>query len=345
MKVIKEFFGNNGKIKNVLLYTLTNNNGMQVKISSFGACVTSIKVNDKNGIPEDVVLGFDTLEQYEGPHPFFGVICGRYANRIGNAAFTLDGITYTLAKNNGENMLHGGNVGFDKVIWNSESIENANEIGVKLTYNSPHMEEGFPGNMKVEVQYLLNNLNELKILYSATSDKKTVVNLTNHCYFNLNGMKKEIYDHVLSLNADLTTAIDEGLIPTGILTPVKNTPLDFSKPTRIGDNIDKVKGGYDHNYVLNKKSENEFSFAGKVIDPNSGRTMEVYTTEPGIQLYSANWLDGSKGRNDVSYKKHYAFCLETQHYPDSPNHPEFPSTILNPGETYSQKTVYKFGII
>jgi aldose 1-epimerase len=345
MTIKKDFFGKSGKDKGIYLYTLENNNGMLVKITNFGAIVTSIITKDRNGKADHVVLGFDNLEQYEGGHPFFGAICGRYANRIAKGKFILDGVIYSLAINNEPNTLHGGNKGYDKVIWNSEAIEKSNEVGVKLTYFSPDMEEGYPGNMNIEVTYLLNNNNELTILYSAKADKKTVVNLTNHCYFNLAGCNKEIYDQLLYISADRYTEVDSTSIPTGKLIEVAGSGFDFRKPVKIGGQLKLVPGGIDHNYILNKSKEGEFALASRVYDPESGRTMETYTTEPGIQFYSANYLDGSNvGHDGKVYKKHYALCLETQHYPDSPNQPSFPSTILNPGEVYKQKTMYKFSV-
>ncbi len=345
MKLRKEFFGKSGKDKGIHLFTLINDIGTEVKITNYGACVTSILVSDKNGNKDDIVFGFDNLEQYEAGHPYFGVTCGRYANRISKAEFTIDKYTFNLAANDGKNTLHGGLKGFDKVIWLAGNIENKDEVGVKFIYRSPDMDEGFPGNLIVDVTFLLNNANELVILYTAKTDKKTVCNLTNHSYFNLNGCKKEIYDHWLTINSDKITAVNSELIPNGKLELVSGTGLDFKKASRIGDKIFNIPDGYDHNYVLNKSKSGEYSFAGKLTDPESGRFMEVYTTEPGIQFYSANHMNGSiKGKKGINYQKHYALCLETQHFPDSPNHPEFPTTLLNPGEIYAQKTVYKFGV-
>jgi aldose 1-epimerase len=345
MKISKEYFGKTGKEKGVYLFSLNNDKGTEVKITNYGACVTSIVTTDKNGKADDIVLGFDSLEQYEAGHPYFGVICGRYANRISNAAFTIDNATYKLAANDGRNTLHGGLLGFDKVIWMAGTIENKEEVGVKLVYLSPNMEEGFPGNMVIEVSYLLNNNNELIILYSAKTDKTTVINVTNHSYFNLNGCKKEIYDHVLIINSDKLTEVNSEAIPTGKLMNLSGTGFDFKKPGRIGATIDSIPGGYDHNYVINKKNTGEYVLAAKLADPESGRVLETYTTEPGVQFYSGNFLDGTKkGKNGIVYKKHFGMCLETQHYPDSPNQKDFPSTLLKPGETYTQKTVYKFGV-
>jgi len=345
MRIRKEYFEKHGKEKSVYLFTLINEKGTEIKITNYGGIVTSIKTADKNKRIDDIVLGFDNLEQYENEHPFFGVICGRYANRISNAGFSLNGKTYNLAANDGKNTLHGGIKGFDKVIWQAGSFENENEAGVKLNYLSPHLEEGFPGNLNVEVNYVLNNLNEFTILYSAKTDEPTVVNLTSHCYFNLNGCKKEIYDHFIKINADNITEADNTRIPTGKIIPVADTALDFRKEFQIGKKIDKIHGGYDHNYVLNKIKTGELAFAVKLYDPESGRTLEVYTTEPGIQFYSGNYLNENlNGKTGIKYKKHFGLCLEAQHFPDSPNNPEFPSTLLNPDKTYFQKTIYKFGV-
>jgi aldose 1-epimerase len=345
MRINKGFFGEIGQEKGVYLYTLSNDKGTEVKITNFGGIVISIKTVNKNGKIEDLTLGFDNFEQYEAGHPYFGVICGRFANRIANAEFTLEGEKYKLVPNDRGNTLHGGNKGFDKVIWKSGTIENEKEVGVKLVYLSPDLEEGFPGNLTVEVTYLLNNSNELTILYSAVTDKTTVVNLTSHIYFNLNGCKKEIYDQVLTINSQKATEINSVLIPTGKIENILGSALDYHKPVRIGDKITKIESGYDHNYILSKQNPGELTFAASVHDAGSGRIMEMFTTEPAVQLYSANHFDGTlTGKYGIAYKKHFALCLEAQHYPDSPNHPEFPSTILKPGETYSQKTIYKFGI-
>lgn len=346
MKIEINPFLKNGKSKGIDHYKLMNDNGVEVKITNFGATVTSILVPDKYGKIGDVVLGFDSLEEYESGHPSFGVICGRYANRIGNASFSIDGNVYKVPANNGKNCLHGGYKGFDKQIWShSKSINEKNSVGVVLTYFSPDNEEGFPGNMNVSVTYLLNNENELSILYAATTDKKTVVNLTNHCYFNLNGCTQDIQKQILTINSDEITAINDQLIPTGEYKKIAGTAFDFKKLREIGQAISLNGQGFDNNFILNKKSADEFSFAAKAVDPESGRCMEVYTTEPGIQLYTANGLNGTIiGKKGVKYLQYFGFCLEAQHYPDSPNHPEFPSTLLKPGETYTQKTVYKFGI-
>ena len=326
----------------VTQYTLTNARRMQVSIIDYGGTVTNIMVPDKNGNTGDVVFGFDSFDGYVRKNePYFGALVGRYANRISKAKFTLNGETYSLAANNNGNSLHGGNKGFDKVIWKAQKLSDSS---LKLTYQSRDGEEGYPGNLNVDVTYTLDADNSLTIDYSATTDKPTPVNLTNHSYFNLSaGQDSTILDHQLQLNADKYTPVDDKLIPTGEIVDVKNTPMDFTHPKAIGTDIDKVKGGYDHNWILNR-SGNGLQTAGTAYEPTSGRFMEVLTTEPGIQFYSGNFLDGTlrftkKGQR---YVQHGALCLETQHYPDSPNRPAFPSTILNPGEVYRQTTVYRF---
>jgi len=332
------------------LFTLTNGNGMVVKITNYGGTITQLWVPDKDGNLGDVALGFDTLAEYEKDSPYFGCLVGRYGNRIGKGKFTLDGVTYDkLAINNGENHLHGGLKGFDKVVWDAKPFENKDGVGLKLHYLSKDMEEGYPGNLDVNVTYTLTNDNEIKIHYEATTDKPTVCNLTNHTYFNLAGQGYPTNaENQLMLNADNFTPVDEGLITTGQILPVKGTPMDFTKLTPIGKNIDaddeqiKFGGGFDHNWVLNKKG-NEMSLAAKVFEPTTGRVMEVYTTEPGVQFYAGNFLDGTlTGKGGKVYLHRSAFCLETQHYPDSPNKPNFPSTILRPGEKYDTTTIYKF---
>ncbi|NIM12370.1 MAG: galactose-1-epimerase [Candidatus Aminicenantes bacterium] len=346
MSITKTFFGKTGGGQAVDLYTLTNANKMAVKITNYGGIVTSIMVPDKNGELDDVVLGFDTLETYLEGHPYFGAIVGRYGNRIAKGQFTLKGVTYKLAANNGENHLHGGIKGFDKVVWKAKEIKKENEVGVRLSYLSKDGEEGYPGNLSAVVTYTLTNDNELKIHYEAETDKPTPVNLTHHSYFNLGGAGSgDVLGHVLTLHADRYTPVDVGLIPTGELKPVKDTPMDFTTPTAIGKRIHEVKGGYDHNYVLNNWDESQPSLrlAARVKEPISGRVMEVWTTEPGMQFYSGNFLDGTiTGKKGKVYHKHYGFCLETQHFPDSPNKPNFPSTILEPGKEYTHTTVYTF---
>jgi aldose 1-epimerase len=329
--------------KEVFLFTLSNNKSTTVEITNYGGIITSITTPDNKGNITDVVLGFNTLSEYQAENPFFGALVGRYGNRIADAKFTLNGKEYKLARNDGKNHLHGGIIGFNRVIWDAVEKKTDNGVAVKLTYLSKDGEEGYPGNLSVTVNYLLNDKNELVINYEAHTDKTTVVNLTQHSYFNLSGESSgNVLGHEMLINADKYTAVNKELIPTGELKTVKDSALDFTKSKTIGSEIGNLPNGYDHNYVLNK-SKAELSLAAKVYEPTSGRGMEVYTTEPGVQFYSANFLDGSLiGKAGKSYNKHSGFCLETQHYPDSPNHPEFPSTELNPGETYKQETIYKF---
>jgi aldose 1-epimerase len=346
MTITKTTFGRTEEGQPVDLYTLTNANGMMVKITNYGGIVTALMVPDKNGKLDDVVLGFDTFEKYLAGHPYFGAIVGRYGNRIAKGKFILNGVEYKLATNNGENHLHGGIKGFDKVVWKAEQIKKENEVGIKLIYLSKDGEEGYPGNLSCVVIYTLTNNNELKIQYEAETDKSTPVNLTHHSYFNLKGTNfrgfGNILGHVLTIHADRFTPVDEGLIPTGELKSVKDTAMDFTRPKAIGERIKEVKGGYDHNYVLNNW-DGSLRLAASVSEPTSGRVMDVLTTEPGIQFYSGNFLDGSiTGKNGTIYNKHDGFCLETQHFPDSPNQPAFPSVILEPGKKYTHTTIYRF---
>lgn len=331
------------------LYRLENSNGMVVEITNYGGIVVSIIVPDSAGNFEDVALGFDSLSPYLEEHPFFGAIIGRSGNRIAKGKFSLDGNNYSLATNNGPNHLHGGIKGFDKVLWSASKIDTTDAVGVVLTYSSKDMEEGYPGNLKAKVTYLLNNKDELQINYEATTDKPTLCNLTNHSYFNLAGAGNgTILDHQLMINADHYTPVDETLIPLGEIAPVEGTPFDFTTPTAIGARINEehpqIKNGlgYDHNFVLNKEDAG-LTLAATVYEPTSGRVMEVFTEEPGVQFYAGNFLDGSLvGKDGKKYDYRYGFCLETQHYPDAPNQPNFPSTVLNPGETYSTGTIYRF---
>lgn len=338
--------------KPVSLYHLTNTNGLEADISNYGAIVTRLTTPDRIGKLDDIVLGYDTVAEYVAGSPYFGAIVGRYGNRIAKGLFTLDGAEYTLAVNNGPNHLHGGLKGFDKVIWDAEPSKDAEGVRLKLTYTSKDGEEGYPGTLKCTVIYTLSNNNELKIDYEATTDKATPINLTHHGYWNLAGQgSRDILGHELMLNADKTTPVDSTLIPTGELKPVKGTPLDFTTPHAIGERINaddeqiKFGGGYDHNFVLNKPDKG-MSLAAQVYEPTTGRVMKIYTTEPGIQFYSGNFLDGSNvGKGGKVYKHRYAFCLETQHFPDSPNkqsNKNFPSAILRPGSKYEHHTVYKF---
>ena len=326
-------------------YTITNPSGMEVSIINYGGTVTRIITVDKEGKAGDVVLGYKSIDGFrQKNNPYFGCLVGRYANRIGNAQFTLDGQTYTLANNNGGPSLHGGIKGFDKVMWTAEKLKG--DSSLKLTYLSKDGEEGYPGNLHVEVVYTLTSANELKIDYKATTDKATPVNLTNHCYFNLSaGADSTILGHTLQLQADYYTPVDLLLIPIGKHYPVKNTPFDFTVSKLVGKEIDSVPGGYDHNWVINRKG-NGLEKTGSLSYPPSGRVMDIYTTEPGIQFYSGNFLDGTltDTKNGRRYGKHAGLCLETQHFPDSPNQPTFPTTILKPGETYTQTTVYAFSV-
>ena len=343
-------FGKTPDGRQVRLYTLANANGLKADIMTYGAIVTSLMVPDKDGRMDDIVLGYDQLAGYMKETPYFGAIVGRYGNRIGKGTFTLDGVTYTLATNNGENHLHGGIKGFDKVVWDDEPVWKPDAVGVRLTYLSEDGQEGYPGNLTSTVTYLLTNDNELRIEYEATTDRATPVNLTQHGYFNLTGGARDNLGHKLMLNADTFTPVDEGLIPTGELRDVEGTPMDFTQATPIGERIDdddlqlKHGGGYDHNWVLNKDASG-MTLAAKVVEPTTGRVMKVYTTEPGIQFYAGNFLDGTlTGKGGIVYKHRWGLCLETQHYPDSPNKPGFPSTILRPGEKHETTTIYRLSV-
>jgi aldose 1-epimerase len=330
-------------------FTLTNRNGMEVKIINFGGIVTSLKVPDRSGKSADVVLGFNDLDSYVKTHPFFGTAVGRYANRIAKGRFTLNGIEYKLAVNNGENHLHGGIKGFDKVVWTAEQVKTLAGPAVRLTYLSKDGEEGYPGNLQVTMVYTLTDRNELKIDYTATTDKDTVLNLTHHSYFNLAGEGNgDILNHRLKLNAARFTPTDSGSIPTGELRSVTRTPFDFLMPHAIGERINqdeeqlKFGSGYDHNYVINGRM-GTLRQAAVVTDPATGRVMEVWTTEPGVQLYTGNFLDGTLvGKSGKPYPRRSGFCLETQHYPDSPNKPNFPTTTLKKGATFKSTTIYRF---
>jgi len=328
--------------KTVKLFTLKNSKGTIVKVSNYGLIITEIHTADRNGKLGDIVLGFDNLAQYQAGHPFFGAIAGRVANRIAKGKFTLDGKTYTLAINNGPNHLHGGKKGFDKQVWDAEP--NAAQNAIVFHYVSKDGEEGYPGNLDVTITYTLTDENELRIDYRAKTDKATPINLTNHSYFNLAGsgdtLGTEIY-----INADRYTMTDDTLIPTGEIAPVKGTALDFTKPKPMAQGLDELKkfpGGYDHNFVLNSGGK-KLDLAARAYEPNSGRVLEVFTTEPGIQLYNGIGLDSSlTGVGGVKYVKYGGFCLETQHFPDAINHPEFPSVVLRPGDTFKSTTIFKF---
>lgn len=344
MSINTESFGKTPDGQEVDLYTMTNTNGITAKITNYGAILVSLKVPDKNGKLADITLGFDTLDGYIKGHPYFGAIVGRYANRIGEAKFKLNGIEYKLAANNGPNHLHGGIKGFDKVVWKAECVlADSDGAMVKLSYLSKDGEEGYPGNLACTVTYTLTKDDELKINYEAETDKTTILNLTNHTYWNLAGQGNgDILAHELMLSADKYTPVDEGLIPTGEIKSVKDSPMDFTKPMIIGSRIIQVEGGYDHNYVLNSGG-GTLALCARVYEPTSGRIMEIHTIEPGVQFYTGNFLDGSiTGKAGKVYNKNYGFCLETQHFPDSPNKPDFPSVVLKPGDKYTTVTVHKF---
>ncbi|UCG87254.1 MAG: galactose mutarotase [Gemmatimonadota bacterium] len=332
-------------------FTLTNANGVVVRAITYGGIITSLRVPDRNGQFDDVVLGYDDLAGYLEENPYFGAIIGRYGNRIAGGRFTIDGQTYTLATNNGPNHLHGGVTGFDKVVWQAEPFERGDSVGVVFSYASPDGEEGYPGNLDVRVTYTLTAANELVFDYYAITDKPTPVNLTQHSYFNLAGDGRgDVLGHQLMINADHFTPVDSTLIPNGAIAPVAGTPFDFRSATAIGARIDQDEAqlrnglGYDHNFVLNR-GDSAVTHAAQVYEPRTGRSMDVYTTEPGVQFYSGNFLDGSiTGKAGRVYRHRYGFCLETQHFPNSPNQPDFPSTILQPGDEYRSTTTYVFGV-
>jgi aldose 1-epimerase len=342
-------FGTDGNGRAVHLYTLRNVNAMEAAISDHGATVVSIHVPDRSGQFADVVLGFDDLNGYLRSQPYFGATIGRYANRIAHGRFTLHGVEYQLPQNNGENSLHGGLKGFDKVLWTATSTS-AEEPSLELTYLSKDGEEGYPGNLSVTVRYTLTSKDELRIEYAARTDKDTILNLTNHSYFNLSGAGSgDILSHLLEIAADRYTPIDSQLIPTGQLQNVENTPFDFRKPTTVGSRIDsdneqlKRAGGYDHDFVLD--GGGALSFAARVSEPITGRVLEVFTSQVGIQFYSGNFLNGTaRGKGGVAYQRRSGLCLETQHFPDSPNHANFPSTVLKAGEEFQSTTVYRFSV-
>lgn len=347
IRMTRSVFGRMPDGRAVEMYTLRNANGLEAEIITFGGIIRALRVPDREGNADDVVLGFDSLSQYLDGHPYFGAVVGRYANRIARGTFTLDSVTYQLALNNGMNHLHGGTQGFDKVLWDAQSFESDSSSGLRFTYLSPDGEEGYPGNLQVTVTYTLDDLNQLTFDYRAETDKATIINLTNHSYYNLSGMEDDILDHVLQIYADQYLPVDSTLIP-GEAAPVAGTPFDFTSPERIGarirENARQLRhgGGYDHCYILNE-TEDEPGLAATLYDPESGRVMHVYTTEPGLQLYSGNFLDGSlTGKGGRQYVHRSGLCLETQHFPDSPNRPEFPSVRLAPGEEYHSRTVTRF---
>lgn len=335
----------------VELFTLTNANGIEVRAMTYGAIIVSIRTPDRSGRLDDIALGHDTLKGYEKNAPYLGAIVGRYGNRIAKGRFTLDGRTYQLATNDGPNHLHGGNKGFDKVTWRGEPFDDQRGVGVVFSRTSPDGEEGYPGNLAARVTYTLTAANELRVDYEATTDKATVLNLTQHTYFNLAGDGSgDILGHAMQINADRFTPVDATLIPTGKLAPVEGTPFDFRRPTPIGQRIDaadeqiKLGRGYDHNFVLSKQGSG-VTLAARVVEPKTGRTLEVSTDQPGVQFYSGNFLDGTvTGRGGHVYNHRNGFCLETQHFPDSPNHSDFPSAVLRPGETFRSTTVFRFGV-
>ena len=345
----KESFGKTTGGEQIELYSLTNKKGMEVSITNFGATVVTLKVPDRSGKAADIVLGYDTLDGYENGTSYFGATVGRYGNRIAGGKFSIDGKTYTLPKNNGENTLHGGIVGFNKRVWKARDIASKEGESLEMTYLSADGEEGFPGNLSAKVVFTLPaERNELKIDYTATTDKDTVLNLTNHSYFNLSGEGNgDILDHVMTLHSKQFTPVDKTLIPTGELKNVGGTPMDFNSATAIGKRINEndeqlVFGkGYDHNWVLTRAGSG-LSMAAEAYDPKSGRKLEVLTTEPGLQFYSGNFLDGAKGKGNKPYPQRAAFCLETQHFPDSPNHANFPSTLLKPNAVFHSETVFRF---
>ena len=352
-------FGMTHRGEAVSLYTLKNAHGMEAKVLDYGGIIVSLRVPDRNGRLDDVVLGFDSLGDYERGSPYFGAIIGRYGNRIARGRFTLDGRTYTLATNNGPNHLHGGVRGFDKVIWSVTPFQRSDSVGLVMNYTSPDGEEGYPGTLRATVTYTLTDKNEFIFDYQATTDRPTPVNLTQHSYFNLAGDGKgDILGHVVTLNADRFTPVDSTLIPTGEMKSVAGTPFDFRTSTAIGARIDRndeqlrYGRGYDHNFVLNKGGrggkggiEGDVTLAAHVYEPTTGRVMEISTTEPGLQFYSGNFLDSTlRGKQGVVYGRRSGFAMETQHFPDSPNKPAFPSTILRPGEEYRSRTIYRFGV-
>lgn len=341
MEINKRKFGIMPDGREVTLYTLSNGCGMEVDITNFGGIVTSIRIPDKNHEPGDVVLGFDKLDAYLDEHPYFGAIIGRFANRIEYGRFELDGLEYKLAVNNGNCHLHGGLKGFDKVLWTGAIEKKPDSVALKLGYESPHMEEGYPGNLMVEVEYLLNAKNDLVISYRATTDQQTHVNLTNHSYFNLNNCKGNIRDHDLMIDADQVTPLNENQVPDGTMMEVAGTPFDFRTAKKIGEDIDELDMGYDINYVVNGYN-GELQRIASVHHEGTGRSMEVFTSEPGVQLYTSNYVEHVQGKSGIEYNIHAAVCLETQHFPNTPNNPDFPSTLLNAGEEFSSVTIYRF---
>jgi len=343
MNISSNHFGFLPDNREALLFNLENDKGLKVQITNYGGTIVSLQVPDKNGKPADIVLGYSKWADWILNPAYFNCIIGRTCNRIGGARFTLDGIEYKVSANQGEYQLHGGHKGFHVKFWDADTFITKEEVGLELSYLSPDGEEGFPGNLKVKAKYSLNNNNELSLTLYGVTDKSTPVNLTNHAYFNLSGEGSgEILDHELQLFADKYTVTDNNCIPTGEIAPVAGTPFDFRKPNKIGERIEQLYKGYDTNFVLQNQT-GDIALAARVFDPRSGRILEIHTTEPGVQLYTSNWFDGSlTGKCGKPHKNHTAFCLETQHYPDSMNHPEFPNVILRPGEQFYSETVWKF---
>lgn len=349
MKIEKQPFGQTKDGQAVDLFTLTNDHTITTQIMTYGGTIVTLRTPDRNGVFGDIVLGFDTLADYQARSPFFGCITGRYANRIANGKFQLDGVTYTLATNNGPNHLHGGLRGFDKVVWQAETTQSGDEVALHLRYVSGDGEENYPGTLTATVSYTLTNRNELRIDYRATTDKPTILNLTNHTYFNLAGQGK-ILDHLMTIDADRFTPVTAALIPTGDLPSVAGTPFDFRTPTPIGARIGqeheqlRYGSGYDHNWVLNRPEQGLRSVI-TVTEPTSGRRLDVATSQPGVQFYTGNMMpDALPGKGGQVYTKRSGFCLETQHFPDSPNQPHFPTTVLRPGEQYHETTVFAFSV-
>lgn len=347
--VSRSAFGRLPDGRPVELFTLTNAHGIEVRAMTYGAIITSIRTPDRNGTPADIALGFDSLGGYLGGSPYFGAVVGRYANRIAGGRFTLDGVGYQLARNNGPNTLHGGARGFDKVLWSGEPFETGSTVGVRLRYDSPDGEEGYPGALAVQVTYTLTDADELMVDYEASTTKATPINLSQHTYWNLHGDGGDILDHALTLDASAFTPVDSTLIPTGQIAPVAGTPFDFRRATPIGARINdqheqlRFGRGYDHNWVIDRDRPGTLVHAARLEDPVSGRRLDISTTEPGVQFYSGNFLDGSlKGKGGRVYGHRTGLCLETQHFPDSPNHQNFPSTVLRPGEHYRSRTVIAF---
>ena len=347
-------FGTTKSGEKVFLYTLDNGQGLKVEITNYGGIVVRLFTRDKKGSFADIVLGYDRLEDYFNNYAYFGALIGRYGNRINNGSFTLEGKTYQLPKNEvqetGSNHIHGGEKGFDKVVWDAELFKEDNCPGLKLKYFSEEGEQGYPGNLQVQVKYIVLKDNTLRIEYRVETDQKTPINLTNHSYFNLRGEgQSDILNHILQLKASSFTPIDEAFIPTGEIRSVDNTPFDFREPKKIGAEIAannrqlNIAGGYDHNFIIDGEEEKELKDLGEVYEPETGRMMTVRTTEPGVQFYTGNSLSGQEGKEGSTYKKHTGFCLETQHFPDSPNHDNFPGTFLKPGEEYYSVTEYSFG--